>query len=99
MYFYFTPTVVAARQEHHRLLAIAIYTCELKKTTAETRTAMYSLGAQGMHIDPWTIDGDVCENLVDGLIVRRGEIRPAGAAMVALLKMEPTERTQGWSPK
>ena len=91
--------MVAARQEHHRLFAAAIYTCELKKTTAKALTAMYSIGAQGKPIDPGTTDDDACENLVDGLIVRRGEIRPAGAAMVALLKMEPTERTQGWSPK
>ena len=36
---------------------------------------------------------------MDGLLVTREEIKPAGVALIALLKMGPTERTQGWLPK
>ena len=84
MHFYIEPTVVAARWGHHKLVAAAIYTCELKKTTAEALTAMYSLGAQGWHIDPQAIDNDACENLVDGLIITIKEIRLVKAALIAL---------------
>ena len=46
------PAVVATRENHVKLLAAAIRTCELKKSTAEALTAMYSLDTQRRHIDP-----------------------------------------------
>ena len=94
MRLWLEPTVVAARREHYKRLAAAIYTCELKKTTAEALTPMYSLDAQGRYIYPGAIDDDACENLVDGLIITIKETKPAKAALVAFLKMGPTERTQ-----
>ena len=60
---------------------------------------MCSLGAQRIHIYPRATYDDACEDLVDGLIVTREEIRPARAALISPLKMGPTERTQGWFPK
>ena len=74
-------------------------TCELKKTTAEALISMYSLDDQGRHIGPWAIESDTCEDLMDGLIIKIKEIRPAKTAMIALLKMGLPERTQGWFKK
>jgi len=92
--------VVAARLTHKELLTAAIYSCELEKTTAAALTAMYMVDAQGKHVDPGATENENCDDLVEGLIVDIGEkIRPAKAALVALLKMGPSERTQGWFPK
>ena len=60
---------------------------------------MYMLGAQGRHKGPGVTEDDACENLVDGLIHDIGGIQPAKAALIALLSMRPSERTQGWFPK
>lgn len=60
---------------------------------------MCSLDAQGRHVDPGATDGDACENLVDGLITQIKEVKPAKAALLTLIRMEPSKRTQGWSPK
>ena len=60
---------------------------------------MYSLGTQGEHLDPGATDDGACESLVDGLINTMKEISPVRSALVALVKMDPTERTQGWPPE
>ena len=60
---------------------------------------MYTLGAQGRHIDPGATEDDACENMVDGLIHNIGGIQPAKADPIALVSMGPPERTQGWFPK
>ena len=99
MHFCLTPTVIAARRENRRLLAAAIFTCELKKTTAGAPAAMYSIDAQGRHIDPGKTDGGACENLVGKLIVTRENIKPTRVALIFLLKVGPTKRTYGWFPK
>ena len=60
---------------------------------------MYSLDTKGRHMDPGTTEEeDECENLIDGLIIKIKEVKPAKAAPLALLKIGPTERTQGWFP-
>ena len=63
-HFCVEPTVVAVRQKHKELLTVAIYSCELKTTTAKALTAMYMLDNQGRHIGPGAIEDDACENLV-----------------------------------
>ena len=93
------PTVVAAQRKYKELLIAAIYSCELKTTTAKALTAMYMLDNQGRHVDPGATEDDACENLVDGLIHDIGGIQPVKAALIALLSMGPSERTQGWFPK
>ena len=55
---------------------------------------MYSLDTQDAHMDPGATEGDECENLIDGLMIKIKEVKPAKAALFALLKMGPTERTQ-----
>ena len=60
---------------------------------------MYMLDAQGRHIDQGATEGGEYENLVDGLIIKTKEIKPTRAALIALLKMGPSERTQGRFPK
>ena len=99
MHFCTAPTVVAARQQHHKLLTQAIFACKLKKTTAQALTAMYSLDAHGRHIDPGSTDDGACAALVDEVLSRVPKAVPARAALVALMKMGPSERTQGWFPK
>ena len=99
MHFCVAPTVVAARRKHRKLLTEAIFACKIKRSTAKALTAMYSLDAQGRHIDPGSTDDDACANLVDGVICRVKEAAPARAALIDLAKMGPSERTQGWFPK
>ena len=96
MHFRLYPTVAAARRVQHTLLMTAIHTCELKRNTVDARTSMYMLDAQGIHIDPGDTEGDVCENQVDGLTTKTKKIKLARAALIALLKVGPSVRTQGW---
>ena len=66
---------------------------------AEPLTAMYSLDTQGRHVGPGAVGGGAYENLVSGLINQIKEVRLAKAALLALIKMGPSERTDGWFPK
>jgi hypothetical protein len=94
------PLAVATRNEHkERWLIADIYSCELKKTTAKALTAIYMLDAQGRHIDPGATENENCDGLVEGLIVDIGEMRPAKAALVALLKMGRPSEPMGGPPK
>ena len=60
---------------------------------------MYSLDTQGRHADPGATEGGACENLIDGLIIKIKEVKSAKAALLALIQMGPSERTQGWFQK
>jgi hypothetical protein len=93
------PTVVAARQKHLDLLTTAIYTCKLKPTTARALTSMYTIDNDGRHIDPGARSRDECADLVENLIATIPAVAPARGALIALLEMGPSERTQGWFPK
>lgn len=70
LHFCTEPTVVAARQKHHRLLAAAIHTCEPKKSRAGALTAMYTLDNQGRHIDPGAEGNGVSNALIENLIAK-----------------------------
>jgi hypothetical protein len=59
---------------------------------------MYMLDAQGRHVDPGATENENCDDLVEGLIMDIGEIRPTKAALAVLFKMGASERTQGWFP-
>ena len=56
-------TVVDAGRKHLSLIAAAIHTYELKKSTANSLAAMYDLDALGRHIDPGADKNGVCEGL------------------------------------
>ena len=76
---------MAARRKHLRLLAAAIHTCELKKSTANALTATYDLGALGRHIDPEADEERICEGLIEHLIETNPGIEPARIALLVLL--------------
>ena len=52
MHFHREPAVVATRKKHLRSLVAAIYTRQLKPSTANALSATYSLGTQGWYIGP-----------------------------------------------
>ena len=94
------PTVVAARRQHHTLLAEAIHNSKLKRSIARALTAIYTLDNEGRHIDPGAAGGEVCADLVDNLInTKVPAAAPARGALTALLEMGASERMQGWFPK
>ena len=99
LHLYREPTVVAARQKHLRLLAAAIHTYKLKISTANTLTAIYDLGAMGRHINPGADENGVREGLIEHLVGTNPGIEPGRGALLALLQMGPSKRTQGWFPK
>ena len=80
MHLCLEPTVVAARQDHHRLPAAAMRTCKLKKTTAGALIAMYSLDTQGRRMNPGSVDEGACEDLINGLIIKIKETQPRNHA-------------------
>ena len=57
---------------------------------------MYSLGTQGRHIDPGADETGACGALMDNLIAGIPAVEPARGALLALLQMGPSERTQRW---
>ena len=91
--------VVDARKKHRGLLAAAIHKCKLKKSTATALTAMYDMYDLGRHIDPGAKGDGVCADLVDHLIGTNPRVEPTREALIALLKMGPSERTQRWFPR
>ena len=94
LHFHREPTVVAARRKHRSLLAAAIHTCKLKKSTANALTAIYDLDDLGRHIDPGVKENGACQGLIEHLIGTNPRIEPARGALFALLQMGPSERTQ-----
>ena len=61
---------------------------------------MYTLDNEGRHIGPRAEGGEVCAELVDNLVNSEvPAVAPARGALIAILEMGPSERTQGWSPK
>ena len=60
---------------------------------------MYDLDDLGRHIDLGVKEDGVCEDLVDHLIGASPRVEPVRGALIALLKMGPFERTQGWFPR
>ena len=70
------PTVVAARRKHLSLLAAAIHTYKLKKSTANALAAMCDLDDLGRHIDPGAHENGICEGLIEHLIGTNLRIEP-----------------------
>ena len=78
-------TVAAAREKHLRLLAAAIHTCKLKKSTADALTAMYQLVTLGGYTDPGADENGACNALIENLIGRIPEVKPARGTLLTLL--------------
>ena len=94
------PTVIKARQKHHTLLAASIHSTELKRSAVRALTSMYTMDNAGRHMDPGAEGGEVCAELVDNMInTEAPEAVPVRGALIALLEMGPSERSQGWFPK
>ena len=60
---------------------------------------MYDLDDMGRHIDPGKKEGGVYAGLADHLIGNNPRVEPVRGALIALLEMGPSERTQGWFPR
>ena len=61
---------------------------------------MYTLDNEGRHIDPGTKSREVCADVADNMIASEvPAVVLARGALIALLEMDPPERTQGWVPK
>ena len=97
LHFCREPIVLAARRKHLSLLAAAIHTCELKKSTAKALTAMYDSDDLGRHIDPGADENGICEGLIEHLIEAdpgKSNLPGGGRGLLALLQMGPSERNQ-----
>ena len=60
---------------------------------------MCTLDNEGRHADPGAIYADACIGLMDSVINRIPAVAPARKALIALIQMRPSERTQGLVPK
>ena len=94
LHFCREPTVMVARRKHLSLLAAAIHTCEMTKSTANALATMYDLDALGRHIEPGVDEDIMCEGLIGHWIGTNPGIEPVRGTLLALLQMGPSERNQ-----
>ena len=57
---------------------------------------MCTLDAEGRHTDTGAKGGGDFDNLVGGVIIQIPAVAPAREALVALVRVGLSERTQGW---
>ena len=94
-HFYRDPPVAVARRTHLDLLVVAIYTCKLKLTTARALTTMCTLDNDGRHVDPGARGACARKELVDYVIFQTPDVAPVLKALIALIQMGSSHRTQG----